>query len=202
MLEMSMAAPSRARALLLFVLLLGSTGSVAAQEAGAPAERFWQALASLCGQAFAGRVTEAIPADTVFSRAQLRMHVRHCTADSIRIPFHVGEDRSRTWVITRTGAALRLKHDHRHADGSEDAVTQYGGNHRAPGTATTQEFPADAFTAELIPYARTNVWTVEVVPGSRFAYALRREGTERRFRVEFDLATPVTPPPPPWGATP
>lgn len=167
-----------------------------------PTDAFWASLRSLCGQAFAGRVTEAIPADTVFSRAELVMHVRECSADSIRIPFHVGPDRSRTWVITRTPDGLRLKHDHRHQDGSEDAVTQYGGDSRAPGTATAQEFPADAHTAVIVPAARTNVWTVEVVPGQRFAYALRREGTERRFRVEFDLTRPVPAPPPPWGARP
>jgi hypothetical protein len=61
------------------------------------------------------------------------------------------------------------------------------------------EFPADSFTAALLPPARTNVWTIEVDPDRRrFVYALRREGTERRFRVEFDLGRPVTAPPPPW----
>lgn len=58
----------------------------------------------------------------------------------------------------------------------------------------------DAHTAQLIPAASTNVWTVEVVPGERFAYALRREGTDRRFRVEFDLTRTVPAPPAPWGA--
>ena len=48
------------------------------------------------------------------------MHVRECSEDAIRIPFHVGEDRSRTWVVTRTANGLRLKHDHRHEDGSEE----------------------------------------------------------------------------------
>ena len=38
----------------------------------------------------------------------------------------------------------------------------------------------DTFTARLLPAARTNVWTVAVVPGDRFVYALRREGTDRR----------------------
>jgi hypothetical protein len=102
-------------------------------------------------------------------------------------------------VITRTPNGLRLKHDHRHEDGSEDAVTQYGGDTRGPGTATRQDFYADSLTAALIPAARTNVWTVEIIPGDRFAYALRREGTDRRFRVEFDITKPVTAPPPPWG---
>jgi hypothetical protein len=136
------------------------------------------------------------------SRAALVMHVRTCTRDTLRIPFHVGADRSRTWVVTRTATGLRLKHDHRHADGSEDAVTQYGGDTQATGSASQQEFHADAHTATLIPAARTNIWTMELVPGERFAYALRRVGTERRIRVEFDLTRPLVIPPAPWGATP
>src|SRR5690606_36214968 len=127
------------------------------------------------------------------------MHVRECAENEIRIPFHVGEDRSRTWVLTRTETGLRLKHDHRLEDGSEDEITQYGGDTASEGDAEWQEFPADAFTASLIPAAATNVWMIEIIPGERFAYALRREGTDRRFRVEFDLTTPVEAPPAPWG---
>jgi hypothetical protein len=127
------------------------------------------------------------------------MHVRQCSDREIRIPFHAGEDRSRTWILTRTDAGLRLKHDHRHRDGSEDQITQYGGDTADRGTPGRQEFRADGHTAKLIPAASTNVWTVEVVPGQTFAYALRREGTDRRFRVEFDLTRAVTPPPAPWG---
>jgi hypothetical protein len=117
----------------------------------------------------------------------------------VRIPFHVGANRSRTWVLTRTASGVRLKHDHRHEDGSEDRVTQYGGDSRASGTASLMEFAVDSFTVALIPAARTNVWTIEVTP-TRFIYQLRREGTDRLFRVEFDLTRPVTPPPAPWGA--
>lgn len=165
-----------------------------------PQTAFWSALTELCGQAFEGEVTESSPPDTLYSSRTLVMHVRECSDDVIRIPFHVGDDRSRTWVLTRIDAGLRLKHDHRHEDGSEDAITQYGGDTAEQGSATEQSFPADAETAALLPAAATNVWTVEVVPGSRFAYALRREGTDRRFRAEFDLTQPVTPPPAPWGA--
>lgn len=127
------------------------------------------------------------------------MHVRSCDPAEIRIPFHVGADRSRTWVVTPTATGLLLKHDHRHEDGSEDEITQYGGEAIGRGTDTTQDFAADAFTAELVPTAATNVWTVEVLPGERFVYALRREGSDRRFRAEFDLSAPIDPPPPPWG---
>lgn len=165
-----------------------------------PQTEYWRSLASLCGNSFLGRVIESSPPDTVMSRQVLHMHVRECSRDTLRIPFHVGPDRSRTWVLTPTATGLRLKHDHRHEDGSEDRVTQYGGDTRGTGSATHQEFFADDHTATLIPAARTNVWTIAVVPGERFVYALRREGSERRFRVEFDLKRPVAPPPPPWGA--
>jgi hypothetical protein len=122
------------------------------------------------------------------------------------IPFHVqGEDgtwdRSRTWLITRTATGLRLKHDHRHADGSADAVTFYGGDTAETGSAGAQDFPVDAesiamFRANGLDKSVTNVWRVEVTAAT-YAYQLSREG--RLFRVEFDLTRPVTPPPAPWG---
>lgn len=179
--------------------LLG--GCAIAPPAPSPPDAFWSALAALCGQAFAGRLVEGnAPSDAAFRESRLVMHVRECRDTEIRVPFHVGDDRSRTWVLTRTAAGLRLKHDHRHEDGSADRITQYGGDTRDAGSPQRQEFHADAHTAALIAAARTNVWTLEIVPGERFAYALRREGTDRRVRVEFDLTRPVAPPPPPWGA--
>lgn len=161
---------------------------------------FWEGLNELCGQAFEGRVVENVPPDSSFEGRALVMHVRSCDPGEIHIPFHVGDDRSRTWVVTTTAVGLRLKHDHRHEDGTEDAITQYGGDTRGRGTSAAQDFHADPFTAELVPTAAANVWTLEVHPGEVFAYALRREGTERRFRVEFDLTRPVDPPPAPWGS--
>lgn len=164
------------------------------------ASQIWHNLQQLCGRAFAGKVVEAPPNDTTFAGKTLVMHVRECTPTVVRVPFHVGEDRSRTWVLTRTASGIRLKHDHRHEDGSEDKLTQYGGESRRADVATRLEFPADAQTIEVIPEAKTNVWTVELEPGKLFVYALRREGTDRRFRIEFDLSRSVTPPPAPWGA--
>jgi quercetin dioxygenase-like cupin family protein len=185
-----------------FVVWKWNSKGVAPLARPTPQDLFWSRIQSLCGRAFSGRLSEGSPADSVFRRATLTMHVRSCTPTEIRIPFHADADRSRTWVLTRTTEGLRLKHDHRHADGTEDAITQYGGDTRDSGSVSQQEFNADAHTASLIPAARTNVWTVEILPGDRFAYALRRVGTDRRFRVEFDLRKPIAPPPPPWGATP
>lgn len=170
-----------------------------------PAEEFLSRLAGLCGQAFEGRVVVDEPAvpDSAFSGQRLVLHVRRCSSTEVRIPFHVGKDRSRTWVLTRTPGGLRLKHDHRHADGTSDATTMYGGDTAAAGTALRQEFPVDAdsvatFRREGLTASVTNVWAMEVEPGRRFLYELSRPGG-RLFRVEFDLSKPVAPPPPPWG---
>jgi hypothetical protein len=161
--------------------------------------RFWESLLTLCGKAFEGKVIEAPAGDATFADKRLVIHVRECKDGVVRIPLHVGEDRSRTWVISRNAMGLRLKHDHRHEDGTEDKQTQYGGDTAASGSATRQEFPADAHTAAVIPAAKANVWTVEVHPGRTFVYALRRERTDRRYRLEFELAKPVAAPAS-WGA--
>jgi len=163
-----------------------------------PGDAFWNALQPLCGKAFEGRVVEGTEAsDKTIASERLVMHVRDCSATQIRIPFHVGANRSRTWVLTRTADGVRLKHDHRHEDGSEDAVTQYGGDSREAGT-TSIDFFADAHTAALIPAAATNIWTMAVEPGRTFTYGLRREAQNRRFRVVFDLTKAVPAPPAPW----
>ncbi|HEX2225157.1 MAG TPA: hypothetical protein VHN15_13235 [Thermoanaerobaculia bacterium] len=201
-----MKAWQRMRTSTLSALLLAGCASAPPSPAApsSPGDRLWAALTPLCGQAFEGRLVEGTePSDAEIGRQRLVMHVRTCSDREIRIPFHVGEDRSRTWVVTRTETGVRLKHDHRHEDGSEDRVTQYGGDSRPDGAtgvagAVALDFPADAHTASLLPAAATNIWTLAVEPGRTFSYRLRREATGRRFRVDFDLARPVPAPPAPW----
>lgn len=189
----------------ILALALSTIVFVAGCGSGQPATQisaqdvFWSQLEQLCGGAFPGAMIQGNESDSDFATQPMVMHVRECGDDEIRIPFHVGENRSRTWIVTRTESGLRLKHDHRNSDGSEEEITQYGGETRGDGDGEWQDFYADDYTAEMIPYAATNVWTIEVVPGERFVYGLRREGTDRRFRVEFDLTSPVEPPPAPWG---
>ena len=190
------------KALIGALLLTGCATAAPTPAPTVPADAFFARLTSLCGKAFAGRVVSTEAADADMRGQTLVMHVRTCDASTIRIPFHVGADRSRTWVISRIDGGLRLKHDHRHADGSEDVLTQYGGD-GAVGTAERQEFPADAFSKALFlakgnPASVTNVWAMEVHPGRVFAYELRRPN--RYLRAEFDLARPVPAPPPPWGS--
>lgn len=171
---------------------------------------FMATLASHCGKAYAGRLVSSDAADADMAGRAMVVHFRECSPTRMAIPFHVQQtdgtwDRSRTWLITRTSAGLRLKHDHRHENGSADAVTMYGGD-TAPGSAGAgsagaQDFPVDAesiamFRANGLTASVTNVWRVEV-DAATYTYQLSRQG--RLFRVEFDLTRPVTPPPAPWG---
>lgn len=184
---------------------LGLMATACASEAPAPpAAQFLSAMAAMCGNAYGGRIVANEPAqpNDAFEGQTLVMHVRTCEPGRVLVPFHVGEDRSRTWVLTLQGDRLRLKHDHRHEDGTEDELTQYGGDSTAPGTATRQEFPVDQFSIDLFTrtnrtVSNTNTWAMEVHPGRMFAYELSRPG--RMFRVEFDLTKTVPAPPAPWG---
>lgn len=190
-------------AALLSVTLVATSCADATAPADPP-DAFMAAIRQHCGNAYAGQIVanDPTPADDAFAGRTLVMHVRECAEEEIRIPFHVGDDRSRTWVLTRTSGGLRLKHDHRHEDGSPDVLTMYGGDTADAGTPVRQEFPADAeskalFERENIPVSMTNTWAMEIEPGRRFRYELARPG--RIFQVDFDLTAPIDAPPPPWG---
>ena len=186
------------------VAALGSQVVAQAQEEK-PADRYFAALSGLCGKAFAGKIVANEPTPTTadpFEGKTLIFHVRRCEKDRLELPFHVGEDRSRTWVLTRKDGAISLKHDHRHKDGTPDQLTMYGGLTAKPGTAARQEFPADPETKDLfkrlnLPVSIPNIWAMEIETGKRFVYELARPG--RLFRVEFDLTREVPAPPAPWG---
>ncbi|WP_396592901.1 hypothetical protein [Brevundimonas sp. R86498] len=183
------------KALLATVAVL-TLSACATVPAPAPApDAFLARLNALCGQRFEGRVVTTDAADADFANNRLLMHVRDCSPKEVGIPFAVGEDRSRRWIVTRTEAGLRLKHDHRDPEGVIHGYHMYGGDTAGPGTASRQEFPVDQesiaqFMAGGAEVSTTNVWAVEVHPGRMFAYELRRP-SGRFLRVEFDLTKPV-----------
>ena len=178
-------------AFLFFTLIFCS--SLSAQ----PSHDFWNSMQEICGKAYEGKVLEA-PEDDQFRKLKLVMHVHSCKENEIRIPFFAGEDRSRTWVFTIQEGIITLKHDHRHEDGSEDEITQYGGTASNHGLSNIQTFPADGFTADLIPAAASNVWWIEIEEDKLFTYNLRRMGTDRYFSIQFDLTTEIETPKAPW----
>ena len=189
----------------LFKGLLSGTlilGLMACQpKAKSAQETFFDKLSEHCGKSYAGKLVSKDEADADFVGKPMVMHVRECSDTTLRIPFHVDEDHSRTWVISKTDKGLRLKHDHRHKDGSEDAVTQYGGDTIYDGAVSRQVFPVDQFSIDMferegLTASVVNIWAVEI-NNSTFAYELSRPN--RHFRVEFDVTKPVETPPAPWG---
>lgn len=155
-----------------------------------PADAFMANLNQLCGQTHEGRLVTTDAADADFAGKKLVMGPVACNGNEVQVPFAVGDNRTRTWVITRTNVGVRLKHVHRHDDGTEDKVSRYGGDTTAAGSETRQEFPADEFSklifrANKLDRSVDNVWAVEASSGKHFAYELRRPN--RFFRVEFDL---------------
>lgn len=148
-------------------------------------DAFFANLGKLCGAVYQGASSPSHDGGEAFAGKTLVATVSACNASEIRIPFTVGSDTSRTWVVTRTPAGLSLQHDHRHADGAPDAQTMYGGAAGSDGSAIAQKFRADAYTAKLIPAAAGNVWTLSVSPdGRKLTYVLERDG-KPRFRAEL-----------------
>ena len=162
-----------------------------------PAEEFWYNLQDHCGKTYEGTITAGMGNDD-FDGKKLIMHVRSCEENEIKIPFFVGEDKSRTWILRLKDNKVELKHDHRKPDGSEDKITQYGGTASNTGLANIQVFPADEETAALIPAAATNVWWI-TLDEEIFSYNLKRIGSKSNFTVEFDLSKPLNTPEAPWG---
>jgi hypothetical protein len=182
--------------------LLALAGCAVVPRSSSSQEQFYARLRALCGHAYEGRVVTNEEADREMAAARLVIQVRSCSGDQLRIPFHVGNDHGRVWTVSRTPSGLRLRHEHRRADGGEEPVSGYGGDSEGPGNPRRQTFPADQhsrdlFVGENAPASITNVWAIEIVPGRLLAYELRRPG--RFFRAEFDLSHPAAAPPPPWG---
>ncbi|MFT2092728.1 hypothetical protein [Paraglaciecola sp. 2405UD69-4] len=165
-------------------------------------ENFFNSIAQHCGKAFNGKVTVDNQPSAAFD-TDLVMYVRRCNSSELQIPFYVGDNASRTWIIKKTGSGLSLKHDHRHKDGTSDPVTMYGGHTLDAGFNQVQSFPADHYSKALfvnqgLPQSITNTWQIFIYPNT-FTYRLVREG--REFRVDFDLTQAIAAPKAPWGYT-
>ena len=166
--------------LLAVCLLIGLViaESTAAQPTSTPVlsanqQAFFDRVKSMCGARFEGESVFPEDPGDAWKDQLLVAVIGSCETDEIRIPFLVGADSSRTWVLKRTANGLQLKHDHRHADGTPDEITLYGGVAVDAGSALSQSFPADGYTAKLIPEASTNEWFISFsVDGSELTYYL------------------------------
>lgn len=164
-----------------------------------PQQTFWDSLTKLCGKAYPGRVIEDTTQSSTFRDRALTLHVAECKDDSVSLPLLIDGRQWATLVVRRDEDTLSLKH--LHTSRTDGPPSGYGGSTRGTGTEYTQDFYADEYTIALQEEAEHSVWTIEIRSGAVLQYALRREGSDRRFRAAFDLtrgrpaptATPARP---------
>ena len=160
-------------------LTMGCAATATATDAG---EQFMTTLQSMCGQRFEGALSYAIDPNNPYVGQKMSTEIV-CTQTGVRLPVTVGADLSRTWILTRIAAGLDLRHDHRHPDGTPEAVTMYGGLASDGGSALTQSFLADGITFKLFPGSETNRWTLSFSDDrSVLTYHLDRHA---KPRIEF-----------------
>lgn len=165
------------------------TYSIAEIEEISPHDEFFTNLYALCGETFVGSSTYPESDDHVLVGTELRAHLSSCDENTIYIDLIRGGDTwHATWVVSQRDDGLHLYHDHigeKEYPEGEEPLTGYGGYADDRGTATKQYFPADDYTAEILPEASTNVWMMEMEPeNGTFVYYLERH-QEPRFRAEL-----------------
>jgi hypothetical protein len=156
-----------------------------------------------CGKAFPGKVLEDRPAspDAIWT-APAVLHLR-CQGSGKLLALHLGEDRSRVWLLGPDRSGFRLTHMHHSPEGAPDEVSGYGGIATEPAVSPTRvEFPVDSATRQIfkdngLDESLANVWALEFPDADTFVYELRRPG--RVFRIAFDLSRTVDTPPLPWA---
>ena len=169
------------------VLALVILTTLAPVRAESTAHLFFEQLAALCSNRYVGEMTFPTDGQDSFMGKELVAEITTCDEQQVRVPFAVGDDTSRTWVFSKTDKGVSLKHDHRHADGSVDEVSDYGGDSASAGSALTQSFPADQFTQALIPAASTNVWSITLsADHQQMTYHLERHN-KPRFTAVLNL---------------
>ena len=141
---------------------------------------FFNSLSALCGETFEGEMTFPTQGQDSFAGKVLVAKIDACSETEIRVPFHVGLDKSRTWIISKTEQGLQLKHDHRYENNTPHKINMYGGVSDSGGSALSQSFYADDHTKSIIPAASTNVWSITLnQQGTTLIYYLERHNAPR-----------------------
>lgn len=157
--------------------------------------KFLANIGAYCGHSYEGRTTEfslgSGDGQHPLENPRMLMVMEECSEDEVRIPFHVDDDQSRTWILQMREGRLHLSHDHRYPDGTEYDQNMYGGYSDSRGTGHKHFFPADEFTISERPQRNINVWSKEIDPeNDRYYYRLYLEG-QLRFEATFDLSNPL-----------
>ncbi|WP_276360311.1 hypothetical protein [Daejeonella sp. H1SJ63] len=157
---------------------------------GQSSNEFFNHLKSFKGKTIYGKaiyMPDTTKANDFWGK-ELSFTVLQFKRSELRLPFNAGENKTRTWILKKSRHGIQLKHDHRHADGSQDSITNYGGDSDISlGTTLSQYFPADAFTAKLLPSASTNRWIMEFSADKKRFYYILERNKSLRFKAEFYL---------------
>jgi hypothetical protein len=173
--------------------------AAAAMELSSEQLAFWDRIREHCGTAYRGKLADATPYYQTFNADRIVIHFRNCTDTLTHISLHIDDNHSRNLLLTKANGTLRLKHDHRNPDGSEEEISQYGGDAPSPGLETRQIFEADEHTAEILPNRFDNFWFLDMMDEETLAYGVHWPKHGNSIRMEFDLSNPVEAPPTPWG---
>lgn len=175
-------------------LLFAACGPEADSRAGDPdpleaQHAFFENMRDLCGQTFGGRTILAEETDETFEPARLYFIVEECDEDELRIPFIVGDDASRTWILRIGEEGLSFIHEHLRPDGTEYEGSGFGGHASDEGSATFQHFP-DFWATDETPPDEHRVWRLRIDrEHDLFVYYLDRGGRPA-YRLVFHLGPP------------
>ncbi len=152
---------------------------------------FLNNLASLCGKSFSGKEAYIEEGRESWAHKKFVMHVTLCEDDRVHIPFHLDDDKSRTWKFIMEDERLRFQHDHRHPDGTPEDQNLYGGFADSTGNAYWQNFPSDEHTLNMLDDGHFRQWRVILTEDlSLLSYQLYYD-EKLIFQADFDLTQPI-----------
>lgn len=153
-------------------------------------EKFVDNLSTYCGHSYGGKVVFPEEPPRGFTDP-LVAHFTICDDGKVHIPFHVGENKSRTWMLDMKEEGLLFKHDHRHEDGTPERMTMYGGWADDNGNEYLQNFPADEETIALREGLKSHTWQIRLSEDLHtYSYSLFLNG-ELYFQADFDMTKPL-----------
>jgi hypothetical protein len=176
------------------ILLLSCGGPVqqTAEVVKTENDIFFERFKEMDGKKFAGHQVYIREDMDSWADLDLVMHVREYHHNVVLIPFRVGDNTSRSWMLYREAdGRLRFRHDHRHDDGSPEDLTLYGGYTAHGSDGFMQIFPADDFTCNMLRAICDNEWTLIFSDDqATFSYILKKAG-ELIFQADFDLTEAI-----------
>lgn len=151
---------------------------------------FFENLSHLCGSIFEGYSTFTDTPTHVFAGKKLTASLISCNDREIRIPFSVGDDHSRTWLLRRNSRGLLLKHDRRHSSADPGEIIEYVGWATHEGSASRQFFVADTDRVHVPPEIAGSLWSLSLdVDRGELSYSLKHR-QQQRYEVVLQLRKP------------